>query len=354
VIHLLYGKDGYRVHQALDAIRNSLAPDDDAKRDLASNTTVLDGAKVTPQELLAHAMSVPFLAPHRLVVVEGLLAALGSAKGGRKAPKGKKKADEDDPLAPWRDVAEQLGGDAAAMPETTVLVLLEGDVAPKNAAFTIFAPIARSIDHTSLKPDELRKWITDEAQTLKVKLDARAVSALAELTGPDLWLVRNELQKLAAYADGEAVDDKLVRQLVMSAQDAKFWDMTDAVVAGNEKKALASLHRLLTEGEPVQVLASMLVRQYRQLVLVKDLRDQRLSKDEIARASGVPGFKVNDMTALAARYTWDDLRRAYSLMLDADLSVKRGLQDDESALQLQVHELCALAPRATARPAYNR
>lgn len=116
MIHLLYGKDNYRVHEALMAVRNELAPDDDARRDLASNTTVLDGAKLTPQELIAQATTVPFLAPHRLVIVEGLLAALAGIKSGRKGAKGKKKAaDEDDPLAPWRDVAEQLG-DAAVVP----------------------------------------------------------------------------------------------------------------------------------------------------------------------------------------------------------------------------------------------
>jgi DNA polymerase-3 subunit delta len=354
VIHLLYGKDNYRVHQDLIAIRDELAPDDDARRDLASNTTVLDGAKLTPQEMLAHATSVPFLAPHRLVIVEGLLASLGTLKGGRRGAKGKKKsADDEDPLAPWRDVAEQLG-DSATMPTTTVLVFVEGDIAKTNAAFTIFAPIARSLDHAPLKPDELRRWIVDEAKDLKLKIDGRAAAALAELTGPDLWLVRNELLKLAAYGAGDPVDETAVRQLVASAQDAKFWDMTDAVVAGNERKAVASLERLLIEGDAPPLLSSMLVRQYRQLVLVKDMRERRATKDDILRASGVPSFKFDATTALAARYSWDDLRRAYSLMLDADLNVKRGLQDDESSLQLLVHELCAMAPRAAGRPAYTR
>ena len=37
----------------------------------------LDGRQVTPQELQAHATSVPFLSANRLVIVEGLLQALG-------------------------------------------------------------------------------------------------------------------------------------------------------------------------------------------------------------------------------------------------------------------------------------
>jgi hypothetical protein len=48
------------------------------------------------------------------------------------------------------------------------------------------------------------------------------------------------------------------------------------------------------------------------------------------------------------------VRDAYGRILDSDLSVKRGLADDESALQLLVLELCRLAPKGAARPAYSR
>jgi hypothetical protein len=41
---------------------------------LATNTDVLDGRAVTPDQLAAICDTVPFLASHRLVVVEGLLA----------------------------------------------------------------------------------------------------------------------------------------------------------------------------------------------------------------------------------------------------------------------------------------
>jgi DNA polymerase-3 subunit delta len=294
---------------------------------------------------------VPFLASNRLVIVEGLLAALGSVKGGRRTKK--KATSGDDPLEPWRAAAAQLA-DPATMPPTTTLVLVESDIARSNAAFTIFAPIAQTVEFAPYGRDDAVRWLIDEAKGGKLKLSDRSAHAMVELCGSDLWLLHNELAKLAAFAGADEIDDAMVRSLVTSALDAKFWDMTDAVVAGNERKAISSLDRLLTEGEPAPLLAAMLVRQYRQLVLVKEGRERRMSKDEIARAASVPAFKVDQMGALASRYSWADLRFAYGRLLDADLSVKRGLQDDESALQLLVHELCALAPKGQSRPAYSR
>ncbi len=166
--------------------------------------------------------------------------------------------------------------------------------------------------------------------------------------------MKHAIAKLAAYAGGETIDEEMVRELVTATDDTKFWSITDAVIAGNERKALTSLQRMLTDGAAPAMLSAMLVRQYRQLAIVKDMRDRRASQDEMARASGVPAFKVAEVSALASRYSWAQVRAAYARLLAADLSVKRGLQDDESALQLLVHELCAMAPKGAARPAYSR
>ncbi len=347
VIYLFHGNDDYQVRAALRAIRDDLRQSDDM---LDSNTTVLDGRTTTPLELLAHATAVPFLAANRLVIVEELLGSVGAIKGGRR----KKKSDGDDPLAPWADAAKQLA-DKATMPETTTLVFVEGDISKTNAAFTIFAPIARTKEFGALAGSELTKWLREAAKSEKIKIDERAEKALIAALAPDLWALKNALAMLGAYADGETIDEAMVRALVTANDDTKFWNLTDAVVAGNERKALNSLQRMLTDGAAPAMLSAMLVRQYRQLAIVKDLRDRRASQDEIARASGVPAFKVGEVSALASRYSWPMVRAAYDRLLSADLSVKRGLQDDGSALQLLVHELCAMAPKGAApRAAYAR
>lgn len=347
MIHLLHGKDDYQVRQALSVIREDLAADDDMLR---TNTTVLEGRGLSPDELLAHVTAAPFLAAHRLVIVEGLLRALGEVRGGRRS---KKKADADDPLEPWRRAASRMS-DPATMPETTTVVLVEGELAKTNPAFPIFAPIAYTTEYGPLPPNELANWIRARAKEKKLKLTDGAAQLLANLIGGDLWALDNELDKLAAYAGGETVDEKTVPELVSSARETKVWELADAVVAGNERKALTAMGRLLQEGEAPQLLLFMVARQYRQLVTLKDLRDRRVAREEQQRVSGVPGFKLNEVGALAGRYTWPRLHTAYRMILDADLSVKRGLQDDESALQLLVHELCALAPTGAARPSHAR
>jgi DNA polymerase III delta subunit len=152
----------------------------------------------------------------------------------------------------------------------------------------------------------------------------------------------------------------MVERIVSSAQEAKSWDLTDPLVQGDERRAVAALQRLLGEGEPAPLLAFMVARAYRQLATAKELIERRASDGEIMRAANIPDWKVRSFRQLAGGYGWDQVRAAYRLMVEADLSVKHGLQDDESALQLLVHELCALSRggsvegRAYARSAGSR
>ena len=341
MIHLIHGKDRYLVRRALHDLRDELARGDDM---LDTNTTVLDGATLTPGELLAHAQAVPFLAQSRLVIVEGLLAQVG---GGRRGRRSKKLAD-DDPLAPWAAAAAQLA-DPAQMPPTTTLVFVEGELGRSNAAFSIFAPISRVVTCDGLGKDELISWIQGAAKARGVTFEGRALAAFSQLTNGDLWTIENELDKLAAYTGGGSVTEDTVEQVVSSAQEAKVWDLSDAIVAGNERKALAVMRTLLEAGEPAPLLMFMVVRQYRQIVMLKDMREHRARPDEIQRATGILPFRMGAVGALASRYGWEDLRAAYATLLDADLAVKRGLRDDEAALQLAVHELCRMAPAARAQ-----
>src|SRR5260221_783681 len=77
MLHVLYGADDFRVSEALRALKTSLDPDGM----LATNTSVLAGRGLAPHVLIQHASAMPFLGQARLVIVEGLLTALGSRRG---------------------------------------------------------------------------------------------------------------------------------------------------------------------------------------------------------------------------------------------------------------------------------
>ena len=80
MITLIHGPAELLRAETLDAIRSSIAADAEMAE---LNTTRLDGRQTTVAALQNACDTMPFLAEHRLVVAEGLLARLAAPAKGR-------------------------------------------------------------------------------------------------------------------------------------------------------------------------------------------------------------------------------------------------------------------------------
>lgn len=331
MIAVYHGSDDFSAEEALEALRAEL----DRDGQLAANTDRIDGANANPDELLARCQTVPFLSAHRLIIVRGLLVRFERAASRRRRR-------EEDGLGPWEAFITGL----RALPETTTLVFLDGQLSAQNPFLRAIKPLADVREFTGLKQRDVAAWINQRAPRYGLVLEARATAALASLVGADLRTLNGELQKLATYAQGRPVTEADVRSLVSLAREPNVFAWADAVVEGRAQEALTQLQRLLAEGEPPQYLLVLLTRQYRLLLLTKELQNQRIRATELPSRLGVPGFVAQRLLKQAPAYTFDRLRLAYRRLVEADLSVKRGVYDKETALQLLTAELASAATPA--------
>lgn len=327
MITVFYGKDSFSAHEALEAIKAELG----TSGALGDSTDRIDGASARPDELLALCRTTPFLSAKRLVVVHGLLVRFETT--------GRRGRRKDSGLGPWEAFVDGL----RELPETTALVFLDGEIGAQNPLLRALSPLAQVHEFKPLKQNEVAMWIRRRADRYGLALEARAVATLAQLVGSDLWTLDNELQKLATYADGQPVSEDDVRSLVSLAREPNVFDMVDAVVEGRAKDAAELLQRLLAEGESPQGLLALIARQYRLLLLTKELLNQRVRAPEIAARLRLPPFVAQRLLKQAPAHTVERLRQAYRRLLEADLSVKRGVYDDETALELLVVELAERA-----------
>ena len=344
MITVLYGMDEFSAHEALEALKEELNSDDQ----LADNTLVVAGASARPDELLVQCQTLPFLSEHRLIVVRGLLGRFESAGGRRRG----RRRPQDDKLGPWQPFVEAL----PELPETTAFVLLDGEVHPQNPLLRALRPLAEVREFKPLPQAALAGWIGSRAQRHGVALEARAVAALAGLVGNQLWMLDSELQKLAVYANDRQVTEEDVRSLVSLAREPNVFAMADAVIEGRAGDAAKLLQRLLADGESPQRLLAMIARQYRLLLLTKELLEQRVRPPEISARLQVQGFVIQRLLKQAPGYTIERLRQAYRRLLEADLSVKRGVYDEETALLLLIFELAGAraATPPDGRQGYSR
>ena len=110
-----------------------------------------------------------------------------------------------------------------------------------------------------LAPVDVTGWISARSRLHGIKLDSEAVATLASAAGSDTERIEQELKKLGAYAGSATVTAADVRTLVSGAIEADVFELTQAVVRKDARTAVATLERLLADGNAVQQILALLL-----------------------------------------------------------------------------------------------
>ena len=348
MFYLLHGDDEFSSREQLKKLRQ--------QGNFEYNQDTFNGGEVNLATITAASNTMPFLADQRLVVVEGLpkkrrgesaTSAPGDESGtgdsstgtggkGGKAKKGKRsgKGNTESRASFEKGFAEYV----PHMPDTTVLIVLVDELLDANNPLLKAAGEHGKVNQSTLpRGGALESWISKRAKSLGVTIDEDAATLLANFIGNQLRLLANELDKLATYVgDGGTITVDDVRTLSAQVQEARIFDLTDALAQRNQKQALTILHDLLADGEPPIKLISTISSQVRSLLLVKELSQQGMRSPQIASTIGIAPFVADKVARQVGKFTAAQLEVAYRQLLATDASLKRSRMTPEMALDLLV------------------
>ncbi len=326
---ILHGDNEFEISERLTDFKQKIG--DESLRDL--NITALDGRKTTLGEVQHAAEAIPFLADKRLVIVEGLLTRLASRKS--------KDGDEAAPSGTSKDFLNGLLDYVPHLPETTRLVFVEFQ--PLNPKQPLIKLAEQQKGKTVIEcrqpgASELPRWINDRAKKLGGSIEPGAAQRLSALIGGDLRRLDSELNKLITYVNAQrSITEKDVLLLVSDASTSSVFDLVDALGKRDGKRAAHELHHLLDQGENPLGLLAMIVRQYRLLILVKELQARNLSPDAMAKELGQHPFAIKKINDQARNYRdLAQLETIYRRLLEIETEIKTGQTSDVLALDLLV------------------
>ncbi len=346
MFYLLHGNDEFSCREHLKKLRQ--------QENFEYNQDTYTGGEVDLMTIVATCNTFPFLSDQRLVVVEGLPKRRRGEEAASDAGDAKKAAEKSE--KPKKRSSGRVGATLAVarlsragfekglaeyvplLPETTVMVVLVDEELNANSLLLKAAlEYGKVIQYTLPKGAALEAWISKRAQSTGVKITPEAAALLANYIGNQLRLLANELDKLATYAGDHAmidVDD--VRKLSAQVQEARIFDLTDALAQRNRKQALDLLHDLLADGEPPLKLISTITSQVRSLLLVKELTETGLRIPQIVSATGMAPFVAEKALRQIGKFSSSQLEGAYRQLLATDAALKRSRMTPEMALDLLV------------------
>ncbi len=329
--YIFHGADEFTRAETLADFKRRLGPPDTV--DL--NTTIMGGGTLTLAKLRHACDAIPFLAEKRLVIVEGLLTRLAPRKDRELSTS-------------QRELLTALADYLPRLPETTRLVFIEDKPLPaRHSMLRLAQREERGYVKRFDPPDAkvLPRWIEKRVRKYGGEIEPQAAQQLAAVVGTDLRLLDQEIIKLVTYTQsptgGQAITIADIEAVVPYAQAAVVFDLVDALGRRDGRTAAQTLHRLLDAGEHPLMLLAMIVRQFRLLIQVKELKAGGSTPHDIAKALRLHPFPARKLHTQATHFTAAQLEAVYRHLLDTDVAIKTGKIDPEVALDLLVAGLAA-------------
>jgi DNA polymerase-3 subunit delta len=229
--------------------------------------------------------------------------------------------------------------------DSTVLIFVADDLDKRKKLTKTLLASCTVVEFPAVKDAEAKAWARARLKELKTTADDRVLTEIVRLVGTNLQTLSSELDKLAAAAvETRQITTELVEQLIDRSRELSNFDLGDQLIAGDRRRALETLHRLLEDDVAPVMLVGLIAGNYHRLALAKEML-QRGARDEVYRLIYGPPAKRDAFMNTLQRSDATKIARGIQLIAAADLALKTSLAGGGpkgARLQLEVL-VCELA-----------
>ncbi len=325
-LYYFYASDEALVHTAAQKTLKYLNRDD-------PETTVLDGPTPSVEEIVLAAGTISFFGGKRLVLMPLIRPSTYSDK----------------------DLQELC--DTLADTENAIFVLTSiieesyGKLRPGKREQKLIASCEKlgyCVQLNRPTGAALQAMARDWAKEAGADFAPGVEAALLARCGEDQFLLKNEVEKLAALANYSTITKEMVSRLGTVTLDADTFDMVKLLTSGQADKAQQKLKTLLAlQNEPIMITGA-LISNYLDLYRVLLGRRSRRSLGDVAKDFGYKGnwnYRLNSTEKTALRFKRAQLEDCLHILQRLDTDLKSSKLDADLLMQKALCEL-ALAGRA--------
>jgi DNA polymerase-3 subunit delta len=173
-------------------------------------------------------------------------------------------------------------------------------------------------------PWELERWVEREILNFGLRIDNEAKKEFIERVGNNLWQIDQEIKKLIAFKKEGIIKKEDVEDLVVLNLKENVFEILNLILENKKKKALLLLDDLIKKGENQIKLFSLFKTQLRNLILLKELSEKKLSFSEISQKTGFRPYFIQKNWFLIQKWKKEDLLKLYFQIFKYILLAKSG------------------------------
>lgn len=210
--------------------------------------------------------------------------------------------------------------------ETEQLGVTDLKVLPKNSIISLF-------DFPNLA--DLRNFITEIINSHKITASKPIIEMIITSNFKNKLQLKNELEKLCLLVKSEQRNEVTQKDLAVFTENEienKIWDMTDAIIAKDKKKALKLLNILMKKNEDFPMIISALTNNFETIYLLKS----NISNDKLTKEFKIHPFVIKKNSVKVAKFSLEQIKLLFSKLANLDYTIKQGKIDARLGLNLLI------------------
>ena len=222
-----------------------------------------------------------------------------------------------------------------SLPNASLRIILVTNTRKPVEGWAKMFPI---VEIDSLKPADVARWLME-----RYKLTPEISRYLVDNIGTELYQLHNEIEKLQTYVgNGRQIESRDVDVLILRSEQFGPFELDDAVLGRDYKKAVRVIGAMLDEGAEPLILLSRIARVWRQVFIGKSLVGKRGARD-VAAAALVPVWKASEFAASCRKFEWGQLAAGFRLLLNADRAFKTSTPNPEGYFDVMLWKMIGSA-----------
>ena len=304
--YLFYGEEKYLLHQYKHMLLEALKADGDEM-----NFSRYEGNSIPVRDVIDLCETMPFLAERRVILMED--------------------------TGFFKNKADEMADYMKSLPDYLHILFTESQVDKRSRMYKAVKTAGQIVEFVKQDEKKLMEWAAGVLKSCGRRISRRNMELLLTKTGTDMGNLRMELEKLVSYTEGR--DEVLAGDIetICTTQTVnKIFEMVRSVAEKNQKRALELYDDLLTLKEPPMRILFLMARQYRQLLLVKEMEAEGVSPTEIITVLGVSPRTYREISSCARAYTQEELIATIQDFAASEEAVKTGRLQDLLSVELLI------------------
>jgi len=167
------------------------------------------------------------------------------------------------------------------------------------------------------------KWVIERAKIKGLPMTTELARLFLDVVGNDLSVLDNELEKISIYFIDREITYDLMKKIIRSNKHFSIFKMIEAL---SKKELIPALEILQvqiksTPNEYIRFF-SLVVMHFRRLLIVHCMIKQFYKETEILNKIQLPPFLGNQLLEQSKNFTFEELQKIYSELVNLDLRIK--------------------------------